>query len=107
MPSPTVPETDADGFLKDLALWSRPVAQALARHAGIELGADHWRVIELARDFHARTGVSPAMRPLVKLARERHGERLGTSIALMRLFSGNPAREIARIGGLPRPTDCP
>lgn len=107
MPPAATPEVDADGFLKDLAQWSRPVAQTLARHAGIELGADHWRVIELARDFHARTGVSPAMRPLVKLARERHGERLGSSIALMRLFSGNPAREVARIAGLPRPTDCP
>lgn len=107
MPAAAAPAVDAEGYLLDLALWSRPVAQTLARQAGIELSADHWRVIELARDFHANTGVSPAMRPLVKLVRERHGERLGSSIALMRLFSGNPAKEIARIAGLPRPTDCP
>ncbi len=35
------------------------------------LGEDHWRVIDVVRRFHAETGVSPSMRPLVKLARQR------------------------------------
>ena len=101
------PELDSDGWLQDRSQWSPEAAQALAQHAGIALGADHWRVIELAREFYERTGVVPAMRPLVRLARERFGERLGGSIALMRLFRGDPAQEIARIGGLPRRPDCP
>ena len=102
-----LPEMDADGWLQEPSQWSPQAAEALARHAGIALGEDHWHVIDLAREFHRRTGVVPAMRALVKLARERFGARLGGSIALMRLFPGNPAREIARIGGLPRPPNCP
>lgn len=101
-----VPAIDGDGWLRDRSQWSPQAAQALARSAGIDLGADHWRLIELARDFYARTGVVPVMRPLIKLARQRFGERLGGSLALMQLFPGNPAREIARIGGLPKPTNC-
>ncbi len=107
MPTPTAAtEIDADGYLTDLSCWTPSLAGALAGRAGIELGAQHWHLIRLARDFYAKTGVSPAMRPLVKLARERHGAELGSSIALMQLFPGNPAKEIARIGGLPKPTNC-
>ena len=105
-PLPRAPGIDADGYLEDLADWSPPVAETLARRAGVELTAEHWRLIDLARAFHARTGVSPAMRALVKLAAGRHGAALGSSIAIMRLFPGNAAKEIARIGGLPKPTDC-
>lgn len=99
-------ETDAEGYLTDLSRWSREVAEAFARQADIVLGTDHWRVIDLVRDFYEETGVAPAMRPLVKLARERLGQEFGSSIALMRLFPGNPAKVVARIGGLPRPTNC-
>ena len=99
-------ETDAEGYLKDLSQWSREVAVALAGDAGLTLGDDHWRLIGVVRDFYRETGVSPAMRPLVKLARERLGAEFGSSIALMQLFPGNPAKVVARVGGLPRPTNC-
>ena len=99
-------ETDAEGFLRDLSQWSSEVAEDIARDAGVTLGPDHWRLIGVVRDFYRETGVSPAMRPLVKLARERLGEKFGSSIALMRLFPGNPAKLVAKVGGLPRPTNC-
>lgn len=97
---------DRDGYLKDLSQWSEGLAQELADGTGIALTPNHWRVIDMVRAFHAETGVAPAMRPLVKLARLRLGEEFGSSIALMRLFPGNPAKLIAKIGGLPRPTNC-
>lgn len=99
-------ETDAEGYLRNLSQWSRDVAEGVARDAGVTLGPDHWRLIGVVRDFYRETGVSPAMRPLVKLARERLGEEFGSSIALMRLFPGNPAKLVAKVGGLPRPTNC-
>ena len=98
--------TDAEGYLRDLSQWSPLVAEALARDAGVTLGTDHWRLIEVVRAFYRETGVSPAMRPLVKLARERLGDEFGSSIALMQLFPGNPAKLVAKVGGLPRPTNC-
>ena len=102
----TVPRLDPDGYLRDLSEWSEDLATELARRADITLTAEHWRVIRMVRGFHAETGVAPAMRPLVKLARLRLGDGYGSSIALMRLFPGNPAKLIAKIGGLPRPTNC-
>ena len=97
---------DSDGYLVDLGDWSPVVAQSLADDAGIELTDDHWRVVEVVRSFYRETGVSPAMRPLVKLMREAQGAELASSLVLMRLFPGNPAKAVARIAGLPKPTNC-
>ncbi|MCZ6886950.1 MAG: TusE/DsrC/DsvC family sulfur relay protein [Gammaproteobacteria bacterium] len=97
---------DRDGYLADLSSWSDRVAVELARREKIALREGHWALIHLVRDFYGETGVSPAMRPLVKLARERMGADYGSSLALMKLFPGNPAKLAAKIGGLPRPTNC-
>lgn len=97
---------DGDGHLADADDWSPKIAEALAADCGIDLGADHWRVIEALREFHAETGVSPSMRPLVRLMRERVGDDLASSIALLRLFPESPATLAAKIAGLPRPDKC-
>ena len=96
---------DADGHLADAAAWSEAVAAHLAEQAAIQLGPAHWRVIRVARQFHAETGVPPSMRPLVKLLREQE-PALASSIALLRLFPGSPATVVAKLAGLPRPDKC-
>ena len=101
-----LPPVDPDGHLRYLADWSPAVAEGLARAAGITLSPTHWLIIELVREFHQRTEVSPAMRPLVKLVRERLGSETGNSIVLHQLFPQSPARVIARLAGLPRPKNC-
>jgi TusE/DsrC/DsvC family sulfur relay protein len=40
------------------------------------------------------------------LLRERIGRDAGNSIYLLQLFPGNPAKVVAKVGGLPRPTNC-
>ena len=97
---------DEDGHLADPGDWSACVAKALANEAGVQLGTDHWRVIDTVRAFHAVTGVAPSMRPLVKLVRGDSHPELGSSIALMGLFPGSPATLAAKIAGLPRPDKC-
>lgn len=99
---------DKDGYLKQLADWDRDAAEALAAEAGIELGAEHWAVIELLRRFYAEHRLSPATRVLVKAVGRELGADKGTSAYLMQLFPGkqSPALVIARIAGLPRPTNC-
>ena len=97
---------DADRHLADPTAWSEAVARVLAEEEGVELGANHWRVVAAVRRFYQETGVSPSMRPLVKLLREREGDDFASSIALMRLFPGSPATRVARIAGLPRPDKC-
>jgi tRNA 2-thiouridine synthesizing protein E len=97
---------DRDGYLLNLSDWSPAIARALARNEGIVLADEHWAIIELLRSFHAETGVSPSMRPLVKLVGQRLGLGKGTSMYLLRLFPGNAAKLAAKIAGLPRPTNC-
>jgi tRNA 2-thiouridine synthesizing protein E len=97
---------DAEGYLLDLGQWSETLAVQLARREGIELDEAHWDVIRVLREFHAQTGVSPSMRPFVKLVGERLGAAQGNSIHLLSLFPGNPAKLAAKVAGLPRPTNC-
>ena len=102
----TNPRRDKEGYLVDLSLWSREVAEDSAALDGLVLTDEHWAVIDLVREFHARTENSPAMRPLVRLVKEKLGPECGNSIYLLQLFPGSPAKRIARIAGLPRPTNC-
>lgn len=101
-----LPPRDNEGYLVDLNDWNESVAAALAADDGIELGDEHWALIRLIRDFYRDYQVSPAMRVLVKQVRERLGAERGNSIYLMQLFPGSPAKRLARIAGLPRPTNC-
>lgn len=97
---------DKEGFLVHLEDWNADVAQCLARQDGIELTDDHWALIRLIREFHEEYHVSPVMRVLVKRVRERLGPERGNSLYLLRLFPGSPAKVLARVAGLPRPTNC-
>lgn len=97
---------DEDGHLANVEDWSEAIANALASEDDIELGEEHWQVIGVVRRFYAETGVSPSMRPLVKLLRENGCRQLASSIPLMRLFPGSTAALTAKIAGLPRPDKC-
>lgn len=101
-----LPPRDKEGYLSRLEDWDARVAEALAREEGIELTDEHWALIELIRGFYRTYQVSPAMRVLVKHARECLGPERGTSIYLLRLFPGSPAKVLAKVAGLPRPTNC-
>ena len=98
---------DKEGYLTDLDSWTDRVAESLAAETSITLTDAHWVIIRLVRRFYAETQVVPAMRPLVKLCRSNiQPAEAVNSIYLMELFGESPAKTIARIAGLPRPTNC-
>ena len=97
---------DKDGYLRRLEDWSPEVADKLAGTVAVELTEAHWEVLDALREFYRSTGLSPAMRPLVKLIANELGADKGRSIYLMKLFPGNPALLASKIAGLPRPTNC-
>ena len=99
-------ETDKEGCLKHLNDWTPEVAQWLAQSENITLKVDHWEVINALRGFYADTGISPAMRILVKIVKQNVSIDKGNSIHLLTLFPGSPAKLVAKIAGLPRPTNC-
>ncbi len=97
---------DREGFLKDLDDWNAEVAAALAQQESISLGPSHWEILNLLRVFYQRHQMSLASRALVSLVRRELGADKGTSIHLMKLFQGSPAKMANKIAGLPKPDNC-
>lgn len=97
---------DKEGFLVDLADWSDKVAKALAKQEGLELTAAHFEVIHALRRFYAQYQLSPAMRPLVKYIGQELSKDKGSSLYLLSLFPGSPARLASKLAGLPKPDNC-
>lgn len=97
---------DKEGYLLNLGDWNETNATVLAASEQIELTDAHWELIHLVRRFYSQFEVSPAMRPLIKQVREQLGQDKANSIYLMTLFPGSPAKLLAKIAGLPRPTNC-
>lgn len=99
-------DLDKDGFLVNLTDWSDDVAVALAVHEGLTLSVAHFEIIHALRRFHAQYQLSPAMRPLVKYIGQELGKDKGTSLYLLSLFPGSPAKLASKLAGLPKPDNC-
>ena len=72
-------DRDEGGYLLDAESWDRSFAQATAQAEGLELGPDHWQVIEFLREYYARYQLSPPMRVLVKAIAPLLGEAKASS----------------------------
>lgn len=99
-------QLDPEGYLVNQAEWNPSVAALMAEEEGLSLTPEHWEIIEVVRAFYQRYEMAPAMRPLVKATKNALGNEKGRSIYLMQLFPGSPAKRIARLAGLPKPTNC-
>ncbi|WP_372740117.1 TusE/DsrC/DsvC family sulfur relay protein [Neptunomonas sp.] len=97
---------DDEGYLLNLGDWSTPVAEYLAIEEKIQLTDAHWEIIKVIRNFYQQYELSPAMRPLVKAVTIALGKEKGKSIYLMKLFPESPAKQAAKLAGLPKPTNC-
>lgn len=97
---------DKDGYLRDHTAWNEDMATLLAARAGITLTPAHWEILHALRRFHARYELSPATRPLLKYLAQELGPEKATSLYVMQLFPGTPAKTIARLAGLPKPPNC-
>ena len=95
-----------DGHLIDHSVWNKLVGEELAKSEGITLTASHWEIIYLIQDFYKETDTVPESRPLSNLISTKLDEEKSKSINLMKLFGGTPAKVIAKIAGLPKPTNC-
>lgn len=93
-------DVDADGYLTDLAQWTREIAAALAREEGIaELTPAHWKVLEYMQKEFKESGQAPSIRRLNKSG-------VATTKELYDLFPGGPAKKAAKIAGLKKPEGC-
>ena len=93
-------DTDAEGYLLEPD-YSAEAAQVIAAAEGIVLTAEHWEVIDYMRDQYRENGHTPNFRNMLK----GFGEiRPGVdSKYLYDLFPLGPAKQAAKVAGLPQP----
>lgn len=99
-------ELDDEGYLIHLQDWTPHIAKLIAAREDITLTEQHWRIIELLRQFYQQFQLSPANRPLAKYLSQHLGKEQASSLQLNLLFKGSPAKLAAKIAGLPKPTNC-
>lgn len=97
---------DGEGYLEKFDEWDKDVGLALAKEEGIDITDDHWVVARLLRDFYKEHAKIPTTKELVTSLRKELGEAKGTSKYLSQLFPNEPAKQSAKIAGLPRMPGC-
>ena len=93
-------ETDDQGFLLE-ADYGDEVVRVIAAAENITLTDAHWKVVAYLRDEHREHGHTPNFRNMLKgLAEVMPG---CDSKALYDLFPVGPAKQGAKVAGLPQP----
>ncbi len=93
-------ETDDQGYLLEPD-YSDEVVAVIAEAEGLALSDAHWEVINFMRDQYKENGHTPNFRNMLKDFSE---VRPGTdSKYLYDLFPMGPAKQAAKVAGLPQP----
>lgn len=93
-------ETDEQGFLLDPD-YSEEIVHAIAAAEGLTLTDDHWKVVVYLRDEYREHGQTPNFRNMLKgMAEVIPGCESKT---LYDLFPLGPAKQGAKVAGLPQP----
>lgn len=92
---------DYYGDWVELDDWSHEIARDLARAEGIDLGADHLRVLDWLREIVIDQGGSRLDARGILLKLETHFAAEGGGQWLYTLFPGGPVRVGMRLAGLP------
>lgn len=91
---------DTEGFMTDPTSWDKSVAVALAKEIGLgELNEQHWQVIHFSRNDFELNGEPPGLRRITKVGGVPTKQ-------LYTLFPKGPAKKIAFVSGLKKPTGC-
>jgi|TARA_B100000745_G_scaffold280411_1_gene212479 tRNA 2-thiouridine synthesizing protein E len=98
--------TTDEGYLVDAKIWDETLCQHMANIDGISLTEQHWLVIRFVRKFYIEYQHTPAIRALVKALKQSYGPEIGNSITLQQLFPQGPAKQAAKLAGLPKPARC-
>jgi len=93
-------ETDDDGYLLEPD-YSDEIVDIIAAAEGIELTPKHWEVVKYMRDQYREHGHTPNFRNMLKGINEFWPE--ADSKALYDLFPTGPAKQGAKVAGLPQP----
>jgi len=96
-------ETDQLGYLLDPGLWQRGLAEQLAAREGVELGPEHWCLIEFVRDWYETRQTLPEARHLLKAMRDRLGAEKASRRYLHSLLPYGYGPQLCKIAGMTMP----
>ena len=95
-------EVDPEGYLVNPADWEAAVAVYMAEMDGLELGDDHWLLIDFLNRFYTEYQIAPEMPVLARnLCKDQQNCRW-TRRYIKTLFPGG-AKSACRYAGLPAP----
>ena len=93
-------ETDAEGYLLE-ADYSEEAVKVIAEAEGIVLTHEHWKIVNFLREQYREHGHTPNFRNMLKEVQAFWPE--ADSKALYDLFPVGPAKQGAKVAGLPQP----
>jgi len=96
----TVLETDDDGYLLEPD-YSEDVVKVIAAAEGIALTPAHWKIVNYLRDEYREHGHTPNFRNMLIGVHAFMPE--ADSKSLYDLFPIGPAKQGAKVAGLPQP----
>ncbi len=99
-------EHDEEGYIVDISLWNKELADLIAQDEDIDMSDDHWEVVNFLRNYYEEYQIAPAVRVLTKAIKKTLGPEKGNSQYLYELFPYGPAKQACKIAGLPKPTGC-
>ena len=96
----TTLETDAEGYLLE-PNFEDEIVGVIAEAENISLTPTHWLIVQYMRDEYREHGHTPNFRNMLKDIQEFMPE--ADSKFLYDLFPTGPAKQAAKIAGLPQP----
>ncbi len=99
-------EVDEEGYLVTLSDWIPEIAVVMSKEDDVELGDDHWNIINFLREYYEEYQIAPAVRVLTKAVAKKLGKEKGNSKYLYQLFPYGPGKQACKFAGLPKPTGC-
>ena len=93
----TVNVTD-EGYLEDMSLWSKEIAEEIAKEEGIELNEKHYALFDFLRN-KVDNGESLTIRSVGKSG-------ICDIKEFYKLFPGGPLKLSSKYAGIPKPASC-
>jgi tRNA 2-thiouridine synthesizing protein E len=97
-------ERDAEGYLFNPEDWSPDIARELAAEEGLELGDEHWWVLEFIREYYDLHSITPDIRHVAKdLGRHNAIDKKRGKARIFELFPYGYVKQACKIAGMRRP----
>ncbi|MEZ5454370.1 MAG: TusE/DsrC/DsvC family sulfur relay protein [Thiothrix sp.] len=97
-------QRDTEGYLVHPEDWDADIAAKLAAEENIELGDEHWSILEFVRDYWEEHKIIPDIRHVASHTAQEQGiDKKTAKQQLFRLFPYGYVKQTCKIAGMQRP----